>query len=430
MQLRALFLLLLATLSACGISQPAIPVARFTQGDLGVVADFARKEATAGPVENQALVLNVLAQCELLQGDIDAAWQHFGAAARVMGNWQTSGSEEFSAIVGSESSKGYTGDPYEKAMNAYYLGMCYLLKGEPDNARAAFKKGILADGESGDEKYQADFTLLFWLAGRMSRAMGLPADAEDFFKEAKKADEFARSHSSRGESNNQLLRSPEVGNLVVLAEVGMGPEKIAAGNEGELARFRPRWSAAHRAQVWIDGELRGPTWMLADVDYQARTRGGTERLRSIVASRPVPARRFHAMRRMLSPGLYSRTPKKSSLPPASDESRLPPMPPAVTRDRSSARSGRTSGWMSTSPGCVNRTIFRSNPKGNAVESSSDARRTGPRRSGRSTASACTRSPGPACITHAEPTSPSAPGSGASRTRRSNAGRKRERFETS
>lgn len=276
MPLRAFCLLLLATLSACGISQPAIPIARFTQGDLGIVADFARKEATAGPVENQALLLNVLAQCELLQGDVDAAWQHFGAAARVMGNWQTSGSEEFAAVVGSESSKGYTGDPYEKAMNAYYLGMCYLLKGEPDNARAAFKKGILADGESGDEKYQADFTLLFWLAGRMSRAMGLPPDADDFFKEATKADEFARSHGSRGESRNPLLLSPLSGNLVVLAELGMGPEKFAAGNEGELARFRPRWSAATRAQVWIDGELRGPTWTLVDVDYQARTRGGSE----------------------------------------------------------------------------------------------------------------------------------------------------------
>ena len=276
MPVRAFLLLLVATLSACGISQPAIPVNRFSQGELGVVADFARKEATTGPVENQALLFNVLAQCELLQGDVDAAWQHFGAAARIMGNWQTSGGEEFAAIVGSESSKGYTGDPYEKAMNAYYLGMCYLLKGEPDNARAAFKKGILADGESGDEKYQADFTLLFWLAGRMSRAMGIPADAEDFFKEAQKADAFALGHGSRGDQGNPLLANPTSGNLVVVAEVGMGPEKFAAGNEGELARFRPRWSAAHRAQVWIDGKLCGPTWTLADVDYQARTRGGSE----------------------------------------------------------------------------------------------------------------------------------------------------------
>ncbi len=276
MPVRAFLLLLVATFAACGISQPAIPVNRFSQGELGVVADFARKEATTGPVENQALLFNVLAQCELLQGDIDAAWQHFGAAARVMGNWQTSGGEEFAAIVGSESSKGYTGDPYEKAMNAYYLGMCYLLKGEPDNARAAFKKGILADGESGDEKYQADFTLLFWLAGRMSRAMGIPADAEDFFKEAQKADAFALGHGSRGDHGNPLLTNPTSGNLVVVAEVGMGPEKFAAGSEGELARFRPRWSAVHRAQVWIDDTLRGPTWTLADVDYQARTRGGSE----------------------------------------------------------------------------------------------------------------------------------------------------------
>ncbi|MEQ1633851.1 MAG: hypothetical protein ABL997_15830 [Planctomycetota bacterium] len=274
--MRALALLSLLLLVACGLTQPQVPLDRFAAGDLGVVADFARKEATEGPVENQALLFNVLAQCELLQGDVDAAWQHFGAAARIMGNWQTSGSETFSAVVGSESSKGYTGDPYEKAMNAFYLGMCYLLKGEADNARAAFKKGILADGESGDEKYQADFTLLFWLAGRMSRAMGLPADAEDFFKEAVTADAFARTHGSRGDSDNPLLTSPAAGNLVILAEIGMGPEKYAAGDEEELARFRPRWHAAYRAQVWIDDELRGPTYMLVDVDYQARTRGGTE----------------------------------------------------------------------------------------------------------------------------------------------------------
>lgn len=268
--------LLCLLLAACGISQPRVPLDRFTAGDLNVVADFARQEATEGPVENQALLFNVLAQCELLQGDVDAAWRHFGTAARIMGNWATDGSETFAAVVGSESSKTYTGDPYEKAMNAFYLGTCYALKGEPDNARAAFKKGILADGESGDEKFQADFTLLFWLAGRMSRAMGLANDAEDFFKEAVKADRFAQEHGSRVDPDNPLLQQPVNGNLVVLAEVGMGPEKYAAGDEEELARFRPRWHAAARAQVWIDGELAGPTYILTDVDYQARTRGGTE----------------------------------------------------------------------------------------------------------------------------------------------------------
>ena len=73
-----------------------------------------------------------------------------------MGNWSTSGSETFAAIVGSESSKTWKGDPYEKAMNAYYTGLLFYIRGEPDNARASFKKGILADGESGDSPQQAE----------------------------------------------------------------------------------------------------------------------------------------------------------------------------------------------------------------------------------------------------------------------------------
>lgn len=105
--------LLLLAYAACSIGQPKFPEASFVSGDVQVVADFSRKEATSGPVENQALVLNVLAQCELLMGNVDAAFKYFGSAARVMGNWQVSGSEEFAAIVGSESSKNYTGDPCE-----------------------------------------------------------------------------------------------------------------------------------------------------------------------------------------------------------------------------------------------------------------------------------------------------------------------------
>ena len=83
--------LLLLGLASCSISQPKIPLDRFLSGDIPAVADFARKEATSGPVENQALLFNVLAQCELLMGNADAAWKYFGSAARIMGNWQVSG---------------------------------------------------------------------------------------------------------------------------------------------------------------------------------------------------------------------------------------------------------------------------------------------------------------------------------------------------
>ena len=40
--------------------------------------------------------------------------------------------------------------------------------------------------------------------------------------------------------------------------------------------MRPRWHPAARARVWLDGRALGETSLLCDVDYQARTLGGTE----------------------------------------------------------------------------------------------------------------------------------------------------------
>ena len=82
----------LATLLAgCAVGMPAVPMQSFVEGNLPAVADFARHEATAGAVENQALLFNILGECELMTGDLDEAWRHFGAAGRVMGSWETSG---------------------------------------------------------------------------------------------------------------------------------------------------------------------------------------------------------------------------------------------------------------------------------------------------------------------------------------------------
>ncbi|MEO6597089.1 MAG: hypothetical protein ABIP94_20280, partial [Planctomycetota bacterium] len=263
-----------ALLTGCSVGQPAVPLARFEAGDLVAVHAFAEREVVEGDEENLALVKNVQAQCELLMGRPEEARRNFEAAGRIMGSWVVGGGESTAAILGSESSKTYKGDPYEKAMNAFYLGFCYLLKGEPDNARAACKRGILMDAEVGDEKFQADNALLFWMAGRMSTLMG-SSDAEGFFAEAKTANEFARQHGARGSPNNAVLASPQAGNLVLLFECGMGPEKYVDGGQRELARFRPRPHPAVGARATLDGRSLGDASLLLDVDYQARTLGGT-----------------------------------------------------------------------------------------------------------------------------------------------------------
>lgn len=266
----------LVLLTACAVRMPEVPMSAFVGGDIDTVRATLEDELQNGEPENLALVHNILGQCLLLQGDQDGAWRHFDIAGRMMGNWSVSGSEEFAAIVGSEGSKNYKGDPYEKGMNAFYLALCYLWRGEPDNARAALKRGILADAEVGDERYQADNAMLFWLAGRMSRLMGLDADADGYFAEARTAIEFAVAHGSEGAADMPTWHEPERGNLVLLLECGLGPEKFAAGRMGELARFRPGHHLAKTARVLLDGEPHGPNTVLCDVGYQARTLGGTE----------------------------------------------------------------------------------------------------------------------------------------------------------
>lgn len=260
--------------AGCVISQPDVPVSSYLAGDYAAVREFAERQILDGAAENLALVMNVKGQCELALGDVDAARNAFQGAAQIMGTWATTGSEATAAIVGSESSKTYKGDPYEKAMNAFYLSYCYLQKGEPDNARAALKRGILMDAEVADEKYQADNALLFWMAGRMSNLYG-GSGAEGYFEEARVANEFAIAHESRGVRNNPLLANPTQGNLVLLLPMGLGPEKFAAGAQEELARFRSQGHPAAAAQISIDGKSLGRSTVLSDVDYQARTLGGT-----------------------------------------------------------------------------------------------------------------------------------------------------------
>jgi hypothetical protein len=275
MRTQTIALILLSALTACSVGAPDIPVRRFSSGDIPGVAAELREELKTVPPENMALVLNTLAQCETMLGDREAAWRHFEVAGRLMGNWQTGGGEEFAAIIGSESSKTYKGDPYEKGMNAFYAGLHYLWRGEPDNGRACFKRGILADGELGEDKFRADNVLLLWLAGRASRLMGLAAEAEDFFKEAREADAFAREHGSRGDGAQKVLGDPARGNVVFLVECGMGPEKFADGENRELARYRSRRSGAERVTIHVDGREVGTAVPLLDLPYQATTMGGT-----------------------------------------------------------------------------------------------------------------------------------------------------------
>lgn len=266
-------LVLLPWLTACGTAQPEFPVQKFRAGDLQAMRQFAERELTTGDPENEALVHNVLGQCELLEGALPEARRSLAVGYQVMGTWAVEGSEVYGALFGDESSKTYRGDPYERTMNAFFLALADLWSGEPDNARACLINGMQADAENSDERYQADNALLFWMAGRMGRLSG-SADVDDCFADARKANEMALQRGARGSLQAPVLQDPTRGNLVVLAGCGMGPEKYAKGTGDPIARFRSSNHPAHGVRVLVDDQLVGTGSLLMDVDFQATTYKG------------------------------------------------------------------------------------------------------------------------------------------------------------
>lgn len=268
--------LLCLFVTACAASVPPVPMGAFEAGEFQQIEGFFAHELEEGDANSRALFLCGLGQTQMLMGDREGAFRSLSEANRIMGSWATSGGEAAGAIVGEEGSKTWKGDPHEKAMAAFYLGLLYWWRGEPDNARAAFRAGILADAESDEGSAQADFTLLFWLAGRASLEMGLRGDAEGYFDEARKAQDAAVGAGAHGVSSAPILSDPAAGNLIVLAELGIGPRKVQSGDYAELAVIRSRPVRYDRAEVFVDGQSVGTTTSLVDLDFQARTRGGKE----------------------------------------------------------------------------------------------------------------------------------------------------------
>jgi len=104
--------------------------------------------------------------------------------------------------------------------------------------------------------------------------MGLRAEAEQYFDEARQAREFAVSHGARRSVSESILEEPQRGSLVCLFDIGVGPIKEAGGPQGHMAVVTPRRSEARSAEVFVDGKSLGRSELLVDLDYQATTRGG------------------------------------------------------------------------------------------------------------------------------------------------------------
>jgi hypothetical protein len=167
------------------------------------------------------------------------------------------------SLFAAEDTKVFLGEPYERVMAYFYRGILHWRDGEPDNARACFRSGQFNDAGAREERYSSDYVLLEYLEGlATAKLQGDGADA------------LARARGLAGERFRLPDYAPGA-NVLIFAEYGYGPRKVAAGPYGEQLRFQVQDSPSRAARLVLqEGRMVVPLPAYDDLGFQATTRGG------------------------------------------------------------------------------------------------------------------------------------------------------------
>lgn len=287
-----------------------------------------------------ALWSNQLGSLYLAQGKTKEAQAAFMDAYLVMNNISAFKDLELRSVglTGSEATKAYKGDPYEKVFNSFYVGILLCSDNDFENALAAFKNGILCDSDVESNLYKSDVTLLYLMASRVEALQKNQSMADDYFKQAQEAfylsypdnrslvsqeqallDDLAKKQKTLSEEeknitvkmdkeinllkadiskleadikvlvdkiqeNNRKIVISSLRDLVNLnnntllcIETGRAPFKYQIGSYGEKAVFTIKPYRATGFNVTIDNFIKISTGSFLknnDIYYQASTRGG------------------------------------------------------------------------------------------------------------------------------------------------------------
>lgn len=167
------------------------------------------------------------------------------------------------SIFAAEKVKDFKGEPYERAMTYFYRGLLYVRAGDYENARASFLAAEEQSMMSESESYQDTFGLMDFLAGWASHCDGDDTRADDLGARAAKVQPTPFASLS------------DKVNYVSLVDVGVGPVKYATGKYGQKLSFRPATSGPiPTVNINSSNATIGSTYLGANIDYQAMTRGG------------------------------------------------------------------------------------------------------------------------------------------------------------
>jgi hypothetical protein len=243
----------------------------------------AYREAREDRGKDALLGIDKLLSAALLRGDWGEA-ERLATTASLYVNVFVAGEQgerDALSFLGREKDKPFKGEPHERVMVDYYLGVLRLANGDPEGALAAFRSAMLKDrgsflmpveaaeareGEANTRRYlfADDYALLELLAAKCYQLLEEPEDAGKLVAEAK---------SLRPEVPWLFdeAMDPET-NVFVLIESGRAPYKVRTGPQGAILGYG-RHPEVPVQEVTIDGTKISYA-LGEDLFVQATTLGG------------------------------------------------------------------------------------------------------------------------------------------------------------
>ncbi|MDP9172826.1 MAG: tetratricopeptide repeat protein [Planctomycetota bacterium] len=206
--------------------------------------------------ENFVLNNARLGSTALLQYRLSEAQDAFLRAYEVINSVGVNdGGRSLGAALIDEKIKVWKGEPFERVMVNFYLGLIYYAQHDYANARAAFENALfkLRDYGTSDDKsdkyseVESNFTLGYIMLGKSWQRLGEPEKAQSMFDRAVKLRPDL-AELANAEYNQES-------NLLLVVDWGQGPQK-QTNYDGAIVGFGPKPLEAgpiYLPRVVVDG---------------------------------------------------------------------------------------------------------------------------------------------------------------------------------
>lgn len=230
-------------------------------------------------------------------GDYCDADERLANACRLMAQIAGDEDRETAAVLWTESSKTYRGEPYERATAFFYRGLCRYKLGDDAGALAAFRNSLACDAETRTKEQEAteDFSVSHFMAAMCYLRLGERDNAEAALR-------LARRHAP----DNPYLDAGQLENrLVVIIAVGNGPFLRPSRLDTSIKRVDCAPCSEAKVELEVEGYPAREAALTTDLYDQAKSqewgemdsvRLGKSILKEVISHAPFAGMASHLVR--------------------------------------------------------------------------------------------------------------------------------------